>query len=402
MRYKYLAATASGLLAAGTLDASEETAAEKALAQAGYRLLTLQAIKPPPSLETLFPSLFGVKSAEVISLSRQLATLLASGIDVVTAVDILGEQAPAGPLKRMLREIAENLRGGSSLGAALARYPAVFSPTFRRMVEMGEQTGAPEEALEQAAANMERQRQATRKVMQAMLYPSMVIGMAVLVAIVLVVVVLPPLTRMFTSLGAQLPLPTRMLIALTSFLHAHFLELMALGGAGVVGLFLCLRTPGGRRRRDQLMLRLPLLGRILLYHELSRFARTVSTLLQAGLTMSESIKLATGSCSNRRVRQALESATAELLQGGGLSGPLSRTKLFPSMMVQMVRVGEETGRLDANLAVLAGAYETEAAEKTQALIATLEPLMTVAVAVLVGFIALSVILPMYTMMGSIK
>lgn len=402
MRYKYMASTASGQAVGGTIDASEEAAAEKALNEAGYRLLTLKPLKSHPSLEKLFPSLFGVKSGEVIALSRQLATLLESGIDMVAAVEILSQQASSKPAAKMFSQIAESLRGGSTLGTALGQYPAVFPTTYRRMVEVGEQTGAPDEALRQAAMCLDKQRQSAKKVQAALVYPAMVTGMAVLVAIVLVVAVLPPMVEMFVSLNAELPLPTRVLIGSSSFINAHFIEMLlaAAGGTGFLVFFL--RRPNGRRQLDRLLLRLPLMGRILLYSDLSRFARTMSTLLKSGIAMSESIELATGSCKNRIICEALANATRELLQGEGLSAPLSRAKLFPPLLVQMVRVGEETGHLDSNLAAVADSYEAETGERTQALIATMEPTLTLAIAVVVGFIAISVVMPMYSMLGSIE
>jgi len=302
----------------------------------------------------------------------------------------------------MLLEIVGSLRGGDPLASAMSRYPAAFSTTYRRMVEIGEQVGAPEEALKHAAACMEKQKQSAKKIMQAMLYPSIVTGMAILVGIILVVVVLPPMVRMFTNLQVQLPLPTRILIAVTSFVNGHILELLLASAAGTVLLVALVRRPEGRRQLDRLLLRLPVLGKILLYSELSRFARTMSTLLQAGVTMSESISLATGSCTNRIITQALDAIASELLQGAGMAGPMTRTKLFPPMLAQMVRVGEETGRLDSNLLIVAECYDTIASERTQTMISTIEPALTLAIAVVVGFIALSVILPMYSLMGSIS
>lgn len=402
MPYRYSALTASGQLVAGKIDAGDETAAEEALSQAGYRVLTLKASMAMPALEKLMPTYFGVKPGQVINLSRQLAALLEAGIDIVTAVEILNEQPPSGPMRRMLMEITKKLREGSQLGSALGHYPMAFSSTYRKMVEIGEQTGCLEETLRQAATYLEKQREAVKKITRALAYPSMVVGVAVVVVILLVTLVLPAMAGLFANLGAQLPLPTRILMATTFFLRSNFLGLII--GIAAVGIFLLflLRRPAGRQRLDWLQLKLPLVGTILLYSEVSRFADTMSILLKAGVSVSDSAELGTSCCKNRIVKDVVKSAADELLQGHGLSGPLKRSKLFPPMLVQMVRVGEETGSLDSTLAVVAATYEAEVDERSQAMLSLLEPALTLAIAVVVGFIAMSVIMPIYSVLGSIK
>ncbi|MBI4287739.1 MAG: type II secretion system F family protein [Chloroflexi bacterium] len=402
MPYKYTALSVEGHLRSGHIDAEDETSAEEALSQAGYRVLTLKTFKTAPPVDTLFPSFFGVKSGQVIGFSKQLASLLEAGIDIVKAMEIVGEQTPSGAMARILKEMQEKLQGGSPLSAVLNQYPNVFGPTYRKMVEVGEQTGCLEAALKQAAGYMEKQREAAKKIGKALVYPCIVTGVAVVVVVLLIVLVLPAMAGLFTSLGAQLPLPTRALIAGGNFVKTNYL-IVILAIAAMVGLvYSWMRRPVGRRKVDRMLLRMPAFGPVILYGEISRFAGTMATLLRAGVTVAESAQLATGACRNGVIKEAVKNATEELMQGRGLSRPLARSGVFPAMMIQMVRVGEETGSLDNTLSVVAASYETEATERSQALIAMLEPALTVGIAVAVGFIALSVVMPIYSVLGSIK
>lgn len=402
MAYKYSALDASSQLVSGYVDASDEVAAEEALGQQGYRVLTLKAHKPVPALEKLMPSFFRVKAGQIIIMSRQLAALLEAGIDIVAAIEILKEQAPSGSVKSLFDDMVKKLRAGNQLGVVLRQFPAVFPPTYVKMIEVGEQTGNIEGALKQASAYIEKQREAGKKLSKALMYPGFVGGVAVVVVILLMVLVLPAMSGMFASLGAELPLPTRMLMATSGFLKTNILVLLLIIAALGVLLYIRLRSKEGRRQLDGILLKIPVLGNIIIFTEIARFAGTVSILLQAGVTVSASAELGASTCKNKVIKEALEKATEELLQGHGLSGPLSRAKLFPSMLIQMVRVGEETGSLNSTLSVVANAYETEVNERSQAMLAMLEPALTVAISILVGFIAISVIMPIYSILGTIK
>lgn len=402
MAYKYCALDNSSQLITGFVDANDEAAAEEALVQQGYRVLTLKVFRAVPSLEKLMPSFFRVKTGQVIIMSRQLAALLEAGIDIVAAIEILKEQAPSGPLKTLFGEIVVKLRAGDQLGSVLSLYPSIFPSTCLRMIEVGEQTGNLEGALRQVSAYLEKQREAAKKLSKALMYPTFVAVVAVVVVILLLVLVLPAMAGLFTNLSAKLPLPTRILLGTSTFLRNNYLViLLSVGAIAVLTLFR-LRNPSGRKQLDGFLLKVPVLGNIIVYSDVARFAGTVSTLLQAGVTISVSTELGANACKNKVIKGSLEEVNKEMLQGHGLSGPLARTNLFPPMLIQMVRVGEETGGLNSTLSVVASVYEKEVEEKFQTLLAMVEPSLTVAISIIVGFIALSVIMPIYSVLGTIQ
>lgn len=402
MAYKYSALDVSSRVVTGRIDVADEAEAEEVLSQQGYRLLTLKAFRTAQPLEQLMPTFFKVKTGQVIVFSKQLASLLEAGIDIIAAVEILQEQASSKPLKRLFADILKQLRAGNQLSRVLHQHRSIFPQTYLGMIEVGEKTGSIEGALRQASAFLEKQMEAVKKLSKALMYPSFVTGVAIVVVILLLVMVLPAISGIFKTMGADLPLPTKILMATSSFLRDNYLIIVILTVGVGVFVVVRFRSVKGRRQIDGLLLKVPVLGNLIKYSEIARFADTMSTLLQAGVTVSSSADMGASSCKNKVIKEAVTKATYQLLQGHGLSGPLSKTKLFPSMLIQMVRVGEETGSLSSTLAVVANFYETEVNERTEALFAMLEPSLTIAIAGIVGFIAISVIMPIYSILGSIQ
>jgi type IV pilus assembly protein PilC len=395
MDYTYLGYTGDRQIVKGKISAADERAAADMLSNIGYRVVSL---KPAARLFSSSGGFFQakVKSAEMVTFSRQLALLLESGVGIIQALELLQNQSTDTALRRVLVAVVNDLRGGKSLSLALAQHPQVFSKLYCKMISVGEQTGSLETVLKSLATYTERQTASMSKIKQAMMYPVIVFCLAIVVAIIMLTVLLPPLITMFSSLGGQLPLPTRILLAFMGFLqHFGVFLLVGLIALGVVG-FLYGRTPNGRYRRDTIMLRLPLLGRLNLVTELARACRSLSVLFRAGLPIPEVMALTIQATGNRVVARALSQVEHGMLRGQGMAKPMSNNRIFLPMMVEMTKVGEETGSLDDSLIMVAENFEIEADRRTQTLLGMIEPVMTIAMGLGVGFLAVSVFMPIYS------
>lgn len=401
MAYQYRAYTLDKRIVQGTIDAPSERMAEETLYRAGYRrVLSLREIRPRLTLERLLPSLFGVKSRDVIDFSRQLATLIESGISIVAALQLLEEQAPKVALRKVIAGLVEELQGGSSFSQALGKYPQAFSNTYCQVIKASEHTGNFEAALRQVADYVEKRVATTERVRRAMAYPSVVLLMAFGVFALLTTVTLPPLVRLFTALGAELPWMTRLLIAIAGFLIDY--KFYLLGGLFTLIILIIgfMRLPAGKLTMDSLMLKIPVIGSINIQRNMYHFCQTTSMLLKAGLPFAQIITTVIPTIGNRIIRQALREVREKLVQGQGLSQPMATIALFPQLLVEMVIVGEKTGTLDSNLATMADFYEQRVDQRVHALISMIEPLLIVAVGLVVAFVAISMITPLYSILKS--
>ena len=403
MTYKYRAYTLDKKIVQGNLDAASESMAEAALYQAGYqRVLSLREVPPGPNLETLIPTLFGIKTRDVIDFSQQLATLFESGIPILTALQLLEGQAPKAAMKRIISGIVEEIRGGSPFSQALSKYPQAFSNTYCQVIKASEQAGNLEVGLRQMASYIEKQVTTKQKITRAMIYPAVVLLLAIGVVGLLITVALPPLVSLFTSLGAELPGTTRLLMAVADFTINY--KFYLLGGLLILitAVFGYVRLPAGRLNLDKLLLKLPIIGTINLERNMQQFCQITSMLLKAGLRLPQIIGLTTQTVGNKIIRQALTDVTAKLVQGEGLSQPMAENPLFPPLLVEMIVMGEHTGTMDNTLATLADYYEKRVDQRVGILTSMLEPLVTVFVGLVVIFIALSMITPLYSVLRTMQ
>jgi len=400
MDYRYIGYTRDKKAIKGSVVAASPEAASRLLTGQGYRVLSLKpAFAFAPSWENMLPSLFRVKPQAIVLFSRQLALLIESGTDIVTSLELLQAQASSRVFKKVLDDVISDLRGGNQLSVALGKHPEVFPQIYCRSLSAGERTGSLEAILRQVADYMEKEVTAKKEVKGALVYPVIVAIVAVVVIAVLVTFVLPAFTNLYSSLGAELPLATRMLLTVVSGLNSYGLYILgALVITGAIA-FAYIKTPAGRYQKDGLMLRLPLIGRVNLLNELARCCRSLAILFRAGLPLPEIMSLVIESSSNRVISDALIGVQQGMFRGEGLSQPMARNQSFLPMMVQMVRVGEETGSLDDTLLAVAGAYETEAADRTHSVIALIQPAMTLGIGLAVAFIAVSLVSAMYSMYG---
>ena len=400
MAYKYRAYTTDKRIVQGTIDVVTESMAEGALYQAGYqRILSLKEVQPTElSLEKLIPTLFGIKTQEVIDFSRQLATLIESGISIHTALQLLEGQVSKAAFKKIIVGLIEEIRGGSSLSQALSKYPQVFSSAHCQVIKASEQSGNLEVGLRQVADYMERRAATTQKVTRAMAYPILILLMAIGVSALLITVALPPLVRLFTSLGTELPWMTRLLIAIADFLISYKFYLLGGLSALIILTIGYVRLPSGKLNMDRLILRAPIIGPINIERNMSRFCQTTSMLLKAGLRLPQIMEMVTQTVGNRIIRQSLRDVRDKLFQGQGLSQPMSEIDLFPRLLVEMVVVGEKTGTLDSTLATLADFYERRVDQRIDIFTSMIEPFLTIVIGLVVVFIALSMITPLYSIL----
>jgi type IV pilus assembly protein PilC len=399
MIYQYIACGESGDIVKGKITAGSEDVIADMMSYAGYRLINLRPYVPFLSLGNLTSQLFPVKPAETVLLYRQMALLLESGINIVTALELLQEQIANRSLKRVVLEMVADLRGGNQLSAAMSRHPDVFSTMACRTIGIGEQTGGLEVMLKQVADYTEKELLTKKGIKGALMYPIIALVVAVGVVGLLMVFVMPAFAKLYGDLGAKMPILMTLMMAASAFLRQHLVHIF-LGTIIVVGLGLIyIKTPDGKYRMDALMLRVPQLGRVKHLNELSRCCRSISLLFNAGLPLTEIMPLVIQGANNRVMSQSLYNVQVDMLKGEGLAKPMAKDKIFLPMMVQMVKVGEESGSLDASLLAVAQNYESEAQDKTKTLIAMIQPVMTIVIAGVVGLIAVSMVSAMYSIYG---
>ena len=402
MDYRYTAYTEDKRLVRGRLSAASEEAAINLLSFGGYQVVSLKLVTPFFSNERLLASFSRVNSKEIILFSRQLALLLESGTDIVSALELIQSQITSRALKKTIGDVTSDIRGGSSLSTAMGKHPRTFPEVYHRTIAAGEQAGNLEVVLRQMADHLERSALTGKKIKSAMSYPIMIAVVAVVVVFVLVAFVLPKFNDLYESFGAKLPITTRIVISLSKW-FTHYGLYVILGILLLAGLaYAYTRTPAGKYQWHRLLLSLPVVGRINLLNELSCCCRIMALLFKVGLPLPEIMVLAIRGTSNTVMAEALTGVQQDLIQGEGLSKPMAKRKLFLPLMVQMVGVGEETGNLDNTLNTVAQSYEVEADDRTSSAVGLIQPALTIAIAVVVGFIAISMLSAMYSIYGQVN
>jgi len=400
MDFSYIAYTEDKKLVRGKLSASSEKMATQLLSYGGYRVVSLKEHVPFFDKEKFLARFTRIKSGEISMFSRQLALLLEAGTDIVTALDLLQEQITNQTLKKKIGEVASDIRAGSSLSIALSRHPRAFSPMYHRAIAAGEQGGNLEVVLRQMATHIEKGLKTEKQVRSALTYPFIVVIVAVIVVIILATFVLPAFTNMYAEFGIELPLITRILIAISDWFSQYGFYLILAIVAAVAAVYLYIRTPAGKHWWDTTVLRLPVIGRIVHLGELSRCCRTVSLLIRIGLPLPEVMAMAINNSNNKVVADNLTGVQQELIRGEGLARPMAKRELFLPLMTQMTRVGEETGNLDNTLDTVADSFEMEASDKTASAVTLIQPVMTIIIGLLVGFVVLAMVSAMYSIYGT--
>jgi len=381
MNYSYVASGENNRIIKGKLSAPNEGAATDTLDSSGYRILSLKEITPFFSAGKLSSRFSVINPTELVMFSRQLALLIESGTDAVTSLELLQAQITNRPLKKVLASVISDVRAGMSLS--------------------GERTGNLETVLRRAADYLQRTAATQKSVKNALLYPVIVLIVAIAVIGVLVAFVLPTFADMYSAFDVQLPAATRALLALTEWTQQYGLWLLLALLAIVVAGFAYSRTPPGKYQWSKLSLSLPQVGRINLLNELSRCCRNIALLYSSGLPLPEIMTLLIQGTKNKVMAKALTEVQQSMIAGAGLSAPMAKNKVFLPLMVQMTAVGEETGNLDSTLTTVAESYEVEADDKTKTMVALITPAMTLFIGLVVGFIAVALVSAMYAIYGQV-
>jgi type IV pilus assembly protein PilC len=391
-KFAYAGHDLEGNAVRGTHRAATRGDAEVALFERDLRNLKVTEKKSVLQYEISGPR---IKREEVMHLSRQIAAFLKAGLPVLDAVHSIGTESENSSVRRMMHRIEDGLRTGERFSDCLNQYPKVFPEYYRGIVRSAELTGELDTVLGRLSRYIERDLEARRKVKSALMYPTVVAGMSVVTVVVLAVFVLPRFKDFFASLDAELPLPTRMLLGVTDFIGAWWWA-MAAGLAITMGLgWLVTRFQPGKYARDALLLKVPVLGETIQYALVERFCRVLASMVSAGVNLTEALRVSTDALRNRVYIKRLGEVGDAMLEGQGIAGPLSRTRLFPVTATQMLRVGEETGSLDQQLETTAEYYEVELDYKINKLTALFEPIVIVAMGLIVGFVAVALISAMY-------
>ena len=400
--YAYRAYTESGQRRDGQIDAAGTAAAEQALWLEGLKIVEIHPAPPKKTMADYFPSLYRISQADIILFTRQLATFVGAGVPMSRALSVIAEETSSPLFKRVILAVLADLERGQNLSEALVKHPKVFPALYIDLVRVAELTGNLETTLTQLAGYLRRDLNTLRRVRTAMIYPAVILVVAAGVVLILVFFALPAFTRIFAEFNVELPLATRILIGTVDAIRNWALVIGGVIVALTGGIVVALRTERGVYLKDRLSIKVPILGPIVLSAVLNRFARTLAMVLKAGVPLGQTFDAVIASTGNTVFQRGLTTVRDQMTSGEGFAGPLIRTRLFPPMLTQMVRVGEETGTLDTYLEQAADFYEEELDYRIRTMTSLIEPVMTVAVGLVVGFIAVSLISAMYGLVGAIK
>jgi type IV pilus assembly protein PilC len=399
--YAYTAINASGLELDGEVNAPDAGAAREALRQRGLVALSLD--EQAAASQGLGLAIKKVKPKSLQVFSRQFATMIEAGLNVVTALVILEEQTEDKKLAKVVTELRADVEGGLLLSEAMARHPRVFSRLFISMVEAGEAAGILDVVLDRVAFQIEKETRIKRRVKGAMMYPLMVMGFAALVLVGMLMFLVPIFVDIFAELGGDLPLLTQIVVNLSDVLRSYYFVVFPVIGAMIYGFFRLKKTDRGRRVWDGFRMRVPFgVGAIVVKVGMARFSRTLSTLVAAGVDIIRSLEITGSTAGNSLIEDATAVVRERVHQGVPIAIPLEDEKIFPPMVSQMVRVGEETGELEKMLGKIADFYEDEVDSSIATLTSVIEPLMMIGVGMVVGVIIISMYMPMFKLLTLIQ
>lgn len=401
MKLRYRAIDGTGRVTSGEREAADRFALAAELRNEGLVVVSTEEGKGPAFVERLRAMVGRVSMHERIIFGRSLSAMLAAGLPLSRALAVLGRQTKNASMKRVLSQVEDSVRQGSSFSKALAEHPKVFPSLMVAMSAAGEESGKLREALDVVSGQLEKTYLLTKKVRGAMIYPAVIVGVMLTVAVLMFIFVVPTLTKTFVDLKVELPFATEVLIAVSTFLQSH--GLVALGGLAVLAVAAALgvRTARGQVALDWVALHFPLLSPIVREVNAARTTRTLASLLAAGVPYLDSVRITSSVLQNSYYRTVLDAVGQNVEKGLPISDVFSKNdKLYPPFVGEMVAVGEETGALAGMLEKVAIFYEDEVDQKTKNLSTVIEPMLMVMVGAGVGFFAIAMISPMYSLVNA--
>ena len=396
--FAYTAISIDGLETVGEIHAPDLEAAREQLRIRGLLAHELRelAASGEEGLRTAFKK---IKPRSMQVFSRQFSTMIEAGLNIVAALVILEEQTDDVYLAEIISELRADVEGGLLLSQAMARHPKVFSELYVAMVQAGEASGMLDNVLDRVADQIEKETKLKRRVKGAMIYPTVVFTFATLVLIAMLMFIVPIFAKIFTELHGQLPFLTRVVVAASNLVRHDWYIIFPLIGFAIWGALRYKKTESGRQAWDRFKLRIPLkIGEVVLKITMARLLRTLATLVAAGVDIIKALDIAGSTAGNWLVERALAEARVKVQEGIPIAEPLTQDPLFPPMVSQMVKIGEETGELEKMLSKIADFYEDEVDAAIQSLTSIIEPIMMIGVGMMVGVIIIAMYLPMFKMM----
>lgn len=391
-QFKYVAVTAEGTKLRATTEAMSADALRNELLG---RQLEVKKISEKKTFGKIEITKQKVKRAEIMHFSRQIGAFVRAGIPIVDAIETVREGTTNDRFRAILLDVAEQIQTGIPFSEALARHRDVFPTYYIGILRSAEITGQLDVVLDQLSLYLERDLESRQKVKSALTYPAIILIMAIVTVVILVGFVMPRFTAFFKEFDAKLPLPTQMLLDFSDFTQQWWFAIIGIGGALIVGSMLFLRTNLGRRTKDRILLRMPLIGDVVQYAVIERFCRIISAMMKAGVPLPEAMQAAIEGANNKVYEDGLVKVREQMLEGEGISGPIIQSQLFPAAATQMLKVGEETGTLDAQLDSAAAFYARELDYKLKKLTSLAEPAIIIFMGVVVGFVAVALVSAMY-------
>lgn len=391
-RFKYVATSSDGSKVEGKIEAPSAGAARDMLTE---QRLEPEDISPSRSLLQMQVIAARVKQHELMHLSRQLAAFVRAGVPILDGLEVIAAESENPTLQGALLEASDALRQGDRLSDALGRHSRAFGRYYIDMIRAAELTGELDKVLDQLADYLEREIEARQRIRSALTYPTILVVVGIGALVVLTVFVLPRFRSFFASVDAELPLASRVLISITDWVGDWWWALN--GGLALIILLVIigLRTERGRSLMDRFLLRMPVVGEVVRFGIIERFCRTLAAMVSAGVTLPEAIPVVSDATNNFVFKTRLEAVLEQMLEGEGLADPMAASGLFPPTVIQMVRVGENTGTLDDQLVTAASFYERELTYRVQRMTTLFEPVVVIGLGVVIGFIAIAVVSAMF-------
>jgi len=396
--FSYKVRSPQGNVLMGSMEASEQRMVIDRLRRQRFIVLEIGEIKKNALKDVLDSINFlkkRVRQKDLVLFSRQLSTLIGAGVPIVQGLTILLDQIDNPAFKKVITSVREDIESGTSITEALGRHPTVFGELYVNMVRAGELGGILDAILERLSGYLEAAARLRGKIKSAMVYPAVISLVACAVTSFLIIVVVPAFVKIFQQAGAELPLPTRMLLMFSDFLKRYIIFLIIGLIVFIVGLRQYYKTEAGSMRIDTMLLRVPIFGILLRKIAVAKFTRTFGTLVKSGVPILQALETVAKTSGNRVVEKAVLQAKEAIREGERISEPLRTSGVFPPMVTQMISVGEETGNLDAMLAKIAEFYEQEVDAAVSALTSMIEPVVVVFMGVIIGAIAISMYMPMF-------
>ena len=383
----------------GEIEAPDRTSAVGELRTRSILVTKINEKAGPKTVAKLSGS---VNDREMAIYTRQFSTMIDAGLPLVQCLNILAEQSDSAVLRGVTANVARQVEAGSTLADALRRHPKIFNDLFVNLVSVGEAGGILDVVLQRLSLYIEKAAALKRKIKAAMVYPCTIIGVAFLVVLFMLAFVIPTFATMFKNLGADLPLPTQIVLWLSNFVLGYFVFIVS----GLAGVFFAFRTyyktEGGKSTVDAILLKLPVFGMLIRKVAVARFTRTLGTLVSSGVPILEGLRITARTAGNKVIEKAVLQCRAAVTAGKTLAEPLRSSSVFPPMVTQMINVGEQTGALDAMLSKIADFYDDEVDTAVGALTALLEPLMIVFLGVIIGGMVVAMYLPIFRLVTLIK